>query len=307
MPQNSSASAGVVAGAIRQANLRGAMFMVLAMFAFALEDVLLKRVGEQMPASQLLVAFGIGGLVVFWCVARARGERLVTRDALSPVMRVRFCIEIVARLFYILALTLTPLSATTAILQATPIVVVMGAAFLFGEKVGWRRWAASLVGLGGVMIVLRPGTDSFSPLSILAVIGMLAFAARDLASRAAPAGLAASVLGFYGYIAVIVAGLAYAAWERQPFVVPDLQGGLALVICVGLGTLAYVALMKAMRTGEVSVVAPFRYSRLPFGLALGVLVFGETLDTPMIVGSVVIVLSGLFILWRSRKARTTVS
>ena len=303
MSQNSSASAVLSAGHASQSNLRGALFMVLAMLAFAVEDVLLKTVGAQLPASQVLLGFGLGGLVVFFCVAKASGERLVTRDAFSPVMRVRFCFEIVARLFYILALTLTPLSATTAILQATPIVVVMGAAFLFGEKVGWRRWTAILVGLGGVLIVLRPGTDSFSPLSILAVIGMLAFAARDLASRAAPAGLATSVLGFYGYIAVIVAGIAYAAWERKPFVMPDVATSLALAVCVALGTIAYVSLMKAMRAGEVSVVTPFRYSRLLFGLTLGVVVFGETLDLPMIIGSVVIVLSGLFILVRSRKVR----
>lgn len=286
---------------IRQANLRGSLWMVFAMFAFALEDALIKAVAAQLPTGEMLILFGLGGMLVFAVAAAASGARLITADAFSPAMCIRFCFEIVARLFYVLALALTSLSATTAILQATPIVVVMGAAILFGEKVGWRRWSAIIAGLLGVLIVLRPGADSFSVLSILALIGMLGFAARDLASRAAPASLSTSVLGFYGYLAIVVAGIAYWLWDPQPLILPSAPSGVTLVAAIGFGTIAYVALMKAMRTGEISVVTPFRYTRLLFGLALGVLAFGEALDLPTIIGSAVIVLSGLFILWRGRR------
>jgi drug/metabolite transporter (DMT)-like permease len=218
-------------------------------------------------------------------------------DILSRPMRVRACFEVTARLFYVLALALTPLSATTAILQATPIVVVLGAAFLFGEKVGWRRWVAILVGLVGVLVVLRPGAESFSALSVLAVIGMLGFAGRDLASRAAPRSIATSVLGFYGFVAIVLAGLLYALlWERREFVVPDRSAAVLLSAAVVCGVLAYGALMKAMRTGAVSAVTPFRYTRLLFGISLGVLAFGERLDLPMTSGSLIIVLAGIIIL-----------
>ena len=77
-------------------------------------------------------------------------------------MRVRVFFEITARLFYTLAISLIPLSAATVIMQATPLVVVIGAALFFGEKVGWRRWTAIIVGLVGVLIIIQPGTDSFS-------------------------------------------------------------------------------------------------------------------------------------------------
>ncbi len=309
MPKRTPLSPVTDATAAQKANLRGSLWMVCAMFLFALEDTLVKAAAVQLPAGEVLILFGLGGMLVFGLAAAASGAPLITADALSPTMRVRFCFEFVARLFYVLALALTPLSATTAILQATPIVVVMGAATLFGEKVGWRRWSAILVGLAGVLIVLRPATDSFSMLSILALIGMLGFAARDLASRAAPASLATPVLGFYGFLAMFVAGIAYSLWayfqwDEASFVLPNAESTLALVVATGCGTVAYSALMKAMRTGEISVVTPFRYTRLLFGLALGVLVFGETLDFPMMLGSGVIVLSGLFILWRGRRART---
>lgn len=280
-----------------KANLTGSLWMVAAMAAFAAEDAMVKVAAASLPVAEVLVLFGLGGAFLFAVVAMVRGDRMLGADVLSRPMRIRAGFEVAGRLFYVLALALTPLSATTAILQATPIVVVLGAAILFGEHVGWQRWMAILVGLVGVLIVLRPGAEGFSALSVLALIGMLGFAARDLASRAAPRSIATSVLGFYGFAAIVLAGAVYAlVWERKAFVLPDLSPALFLSMAVVCGVLAYAALMKAMRTGAVSVVTPFRYTRLIFGVALGVLVFGETLDLPTIVGSLVIVLAGIIIL-----------
>lgn len=279
------------------ANFAGILWMVAAMGVFAVEDALVKAAAAHLPVAEVLVIFGGGGILLFAVWAIARQEPLFGADILSRPMRVRACFEVTARLFYVLALALTPLSATTAILQATPIVVVLGAALLFGENVGWRRWVNILVGLIGVLVVLRPGAESFSALSVLALIGMLGFAGRDLASRAAPRSIATSVLGFYGFVAIVLAGILYALlWERRMFVVPDRPAAIFLLAAVVCGVLAYAALMKAMRTGAVSVVTPFRYTRLLFGIVLGVLAFGERLDLPMIIGSLIIVLAGIFIM-----------
>ncbi|MEM7321005.1 MAG: DMT family transporter, partial [Pseudomonadota bacterium] len=197
-----------------------------------------------------------------------------------------------------------PLSAATVILQATPLVVVACAALLFGETVGWRRWAAIAVGLIGVVIVVQPGSGEFSMLSVLAIIGMIGFAGRDLASRAAPASLSTSVLGLTGFLAIVVAGSAFAAWQAVPFVLPDIHVWIYLACAVLFGVVAYSSLMKAMRTGQVSAVTPFRYTRLLFGVALGVIWFGESLTTQVLIGSGLIVLSGLFILWRGQQVGT---
>jgi len=278
-------------------NLAGILWMVAAMGAFALEDAFVKATTSHLPVAEVLVLFGLGGALLFAALAVVRQETLFSADILSRAMWVRACFEVTARLFFILALALTPLSATTAILQATPIVVVLGAAFLFGEKVGWRRWSAILIGFIGVLIVLRPGAENFSALSILALIGMVGFAGRDLASRAAPRSIATSVLGFYGFIAIIVAGVLYALlWEHRAFVFPDGVAAMFLAAAVTVGIFAYSALMKAMRTGAVSAVTPFRYTRLLFGVTLGVVGFGEQLDPPMIAGSLIIVLAGTIIL-----------
>ena len=284
----------------QRANLIGSIWMIAAMALFAIEDTLLKAAAETLPISQILVLFGAGGALIFAALARRQDSPLVPKEISSRPMLIRAVFEIFGRLFYTLAFVLTPLSSTTVILQATPLVVVAAAATLFGETVGWRRWAAIFLGLLGVVVIIQPGGDSFTPLSILAVLGMLGFAGRDLASRAAPASLSTAILGLYGFFALIAAGGIYAIYEDKAFVSVTLEAGILMALACAIGVAAYGALMKAMRTGEVSAVTPFRYSRLLFGLALGILVFGETLTSDMILGSLLIVASGLFILWRGQ-------
>ena len=286
------------------ANLAGALWMVASMAGFAIEDVFLKTASAALPVGQVLCLFGLGGAILFAAIALANRDPLFGPDVLSTPMRVRACFEVTGRLFYVFAIALTPLSSATVILQATPIVVVAGAALIFRERVGWRRWTAILLGLTGVTIIVGPGADSFSPLSILAVIGMIGFAGRDLASRAAPISLSTATLGFYGFLAVIVAGAICAAWQAEAFVTPDPATALALGGAVLAGVAGYAFLMKAMRTGEVSFVTPFRYARLLFGIAFGMALFGETLTPAMLAGSALIVASGLFIMWRGRRLAT---
>ena len=277
----------------------GSCWMIAAMAGFAVEDSFIKFSSSLLPIGQVLLLFGLGGGLVFATGAIMNGDQLFTRQAVSPTMRVRMLFEIVARLFFVLALALTPLSSASAILQATPIVVVAGAALLFGEQVGWRRWFAICVGFVGVLIIIRPSADGFTILSLLAVIGMFGFAGRDLASRAAPLALSTFVLGFYGFIAIMIAGALYSVWSGEALVWPNSTALLASPGAVAFGVFAYISLMKAMRTGEVSAVTPFRYTRLLFGIGLGVLWFGEKIEISMIVGSSLIVVSGLFIMARN--------
>lgn len=274
--------------------------MVASMAAFSIEDVLVKVAAEVLPVGQILVMFGTGGMCCFAGIAKISNDRLFTADTLSSTMRARMLFESGGRLFYMLAIWLTPLSAATVILQATPLVVVAGAAIVFGETVGLQRWIAIFAGLLGVVIVVGPGTDSFSMLSILAVVGLLGFAGRDLASRAAPKTVGTSVLGLYGFLAVFAAGVLFTIWQRAAYVWPNIQIWMCLTGSVAVGVAAYAFLMKAMRTGEVSAVTPFRYSRMIFGIAFGVLWFGERLTQPMVIGSALIVTSGLAILWKKK-------
>ncbi len=281
-----------------KANMLGSIWMIASMAIFAIEDAFVKAASNALPVGQILIIFGLGGAVMFASMARLNNEPLFIKDVVSRPMRIRVVFEIIGRLFYVLAIAVTPLSSATVILQATPLVVVAGAAMVFGERVGWRRWSAIFIGLVGVIVIIQPGTDSFSMLSVLAIVGMIGFAGRDLASRAAPATLSTSILGLYGFLSIVVAGSIFSIWQGASFVLPDVYTSFNLAGAILSGVAAYSCLMKAMRTGEVSAVTPFRYTRLLFGITLGVVLFGESLSSTMLLGSGLIVSSGLFIIWR---------
>lgn len=282
-------------------NLRGSLFMIAAMAGFAVEDMFLKTAARQVPVGQILMIFGTAGMVGFALLAKLQGARLFTPAILSAPILIRAGFEVMGRLFYTLAIALTPLSSASAILQATPLVVVAGAAIVFGESVGWRRWAAITAGFIGVLVILRPGLDGFTPLSILAVLGMLGFAGRDLATRAAPKTLSNLTLGVYGFAMMVPTGAGLLAWTGGA-VWPDLSTSLALAAATVFGVAGYYALTVAMRVGEVSLVTPFRYTRLLFALIFGTIVFAERPDAATLFGSAIIVASGIYTLLRGRRA-----
>ncbi|WP_295015427.1 DMT family transporter [Tabrizicola sp.] len=277
-------------------NHRGAVYMTGSMAGFAVEDVFVKAAARGLPLGQVLLTIGLLGMVTFAAMAARRGEALLPPAFRSRPMLIRCGFEITGRLFYGLAITLTALSTTSAILQATPLVVVAGAALVFGEKVSPQRWLAVLAGFAGVLVILRPGSD-FSSLSLLAVVGLLGFAGRDLATRAAPHGLSNRQLGALGFAMLATAGailLAVSGGARMPT-------GLGLAHLAGgtvFGMAGYHALTHAMRTGEVSAVTPFRYTRLVFALVLAMALFGERPDLATWIGAGLVVGSGLFALTR---------
>ena len=270
--------------------------MTASMAGFAVEDVFVKAAAHTLPLGQVLLTIGLAGMLVFAAMAARQREPLLPFAFLSRAMLIRCGFEITGRLFYGLAITLTALSTTSAILQATPLVVVAGAALVFGEKVSLQRWLAVLVGFVGVLVILRPGSD-FSALSLLAVVGLLGFAGRDLATRAAPKGLSNRQLGMLGFAMLATAGAILLVVNGGAHV----PSGMALVHLAGgtvFGTLGYHALTYAMRTGEVSAVTPFRYTRLVFAMVLAMALFGERPDLATWIGAALVVGSGIFALTR---------
>lgn len=274
-------------------NHRGALLMTASMAGFAVEDLLVKLAARGLPVGEVMAIEGALGALVFAAASRRRGEAVLPRAFLAPVLVLRSLFEVAGRLFYALAFVLTTLSATSAILQATPLVVVAGAALLFHERVGWRRWAAVVAGLAGVLVILRPGVEGFTALSLLAVAGMLGFAGRDLATRAAPLHLSNRQLGTLGFAMLALAGLAGLAFDRPPQM-PEPGEWALLAGATVFGLAGYHALTAAMRTGEVAAVTPFRYTRLLFAMLLAVSLLGERPDAGVWAGSALVVLAGLY-------------
>lgn len=281
-------------------NLRGSLLMVLSMAGFALEDLAVKFAVRQLPAGEVLLIYGLLGVMVFAAMALARGEPPLPRAILGRIMLMRSGFEIIGRMFFALSLALIPLATVSAILQATPLVVVAGAALVFGEKVGWRRWLAVAIGFCGVMLILRPGLSGFNALSILAVIATLGFAFRDLATRAAPRVLSNAQLGVAGFAVLSLSGLIMLACSGGASWPEPAALGFASMAAV-FGILGYATLTGAMRSGEISVVTPFRYTRLLFALILAAAVLGERPDALTLIGAAIIVGSGLYTLVHNRR------
>lgn len=292
--------------ALPQGDLARVGWMVVAMAAFAVEDALLKLVLAQMPVAQVLFMFGVTGAIGFASLARLRGSPILTSAVFSWPMLIRSLSETAGRLFHVLAIALVPLSMVTAVLQAGPMLVVAGSALLYNERVGPVKWGAILLSLCGVALLLRPDAAGYSAWTILAVLGLLGTVGRDLAAQALPSGLSGAAIGVFGFLATAVAGLLAGLWEQRPPVLPRDVDMFVLMAAVAVGMLAYTGLTKATRAGATAVVAPFRYTRLIFGLVIGVVIFDETLSIPALTGCCLILMSGLIVLRKSGSGRCTV-
>lgn len=284
-------------------NLRGAALMVLAMFLFAVEDMLIKLMAVTLPVGQIVGMLGLSSAVVLGFWLRIRGQALFSRQMLTAPILLRAVGELVGTTGFVTALALIPLSTASAILQATPLFVTLGAALFLQESVGWRRWTAILVGFAGVLLIIRPGLEGFTWQSLFALQGVIGLGIRDLATRRVPATTSSLQLSFLAFIALIPAAALMMWANDESFARPH---GITLIhfaVAMVIGIVGYYCIVSAMRVGEISFVTPFRYSRILFALVIGVGIFGERPDALTLLGAAIIVASGLYTLWRERRVR----
>lgn len=279
-------------------NLRGSLMMVAAMAGFAIEDAVIKHLAGSLPVGQIMVLIGLGGALVFGLIARSRGYSLFVPEIARGAVLLRNLSEMLGAAAFVMAIVLAPLAAVTAILQAMPLAVTLGAALFLGEPVGWRRWSAILIGFAGVLLIVRPGSAEFDPASLLAVIAVFALSARDLATRRVPARIHSLQLSGWGFGMVAPAGLLLLVLTGTAPVVPTATDWGWIVAALSAGILAYAALVGATRLGDIAVTTPFRYSRLIFAMVIGLVVFGEVPDGMTLAGSALVVGAGLYTLWR---------
>ena len=283
-------------------NMRGIMLMVLGMAGFAAEDMFIKLAAGQLPVGEILLVLGLVGALIFAIYARLNGTSVISRGFFHPAVVVRNLAEMLGGLCFVTALSLIPLATATTILQATPLLVTMGAALVLGEAVGWRRWTAILVGFGGVLLVIRPGLEGFEPEVFWAVAGVLGLGIRDLASRKVPKTISSLQLSAWGFFAVGISGAVLMAVTGQS-VMPGATEAMYLGGALSVGVLAYWALTEATRIGDISVVTPFRYVRLVFSTIIGILVFSEFPDLYTLIGAGIIIATGLYTIMRERRRR----
>ncbi len=284
------------------ANARGALFMAIAMAAFTCNDALVKSVTGDLNTGQILFVRGLMTTVLVVAIARWMGALGSFRIVLQPVVALRIAAEILASLAYVSALGAMPLANTASILQALPLAVTLGAALFLGEKVGWRRWLAIVAGFAGVLIVIRPGPEGFSLAAVYVIASVVGAAARDLCTRRIDTAVPSLFISVITAVSITLAGavmiVPMGGWQPIPGAALGRLAGASVLLLVG-----YQTIVIAMRTGEISFIAPFRYTSLIWAITIGVLFFGELPDFWMTVGVAIIVASGLYTFYRENHRR----
>jgi len=158
------------------------------------------------------------------------------------------------------------------------------------------------VGFFGVLLIIRPGLDSFDPNSVFPIIAVFGLSVRDLATRTAPRRITTPVLSIFGFFVLIPTGLTLWLFTGGGEA-PDLLQTAYLVGIVVMAAIGYAAITMAMRMGDVGVITPLRYTRIVFAMAIGVIIFGEKLDAMTLIGTAIVILSGLFTIYREQRAR----
>jgi drug/metabolite transporter (DMT)-like permease len=282
-------------------NHRGIIYMLAASSLFIFNDTFVKLASEDIPVPQIIVLRSIIALplaLLFSWQQGLLGNLLALRDRF---LWFRTFGELGGTAAYLSALARLEIANATAIAQTTPLAVTAAAALFMGEKVGIRRWSAIFIGFLAVLLIIRPGMEGFNGWSLLVLLTVAFVVIRDLSSRVMSHSVQPLTVTIVSLVALIPLGLALSAFEPwQPVTAPALLYcfGSALTLCV-----AYVLVVHAMRHGEISVVAPFRYVFLLWAILIQIVVFAVWPDWLTLVGSAILVATGIYTVHRERKVK----
>lgn len=281
-------------------NVWGAGLMMASMACFTLNDTLVKLTDGALPLGQLLTLRGVFSVLLIYVLARSLGGvRLDLGRRNWGLVGLRSVAEIGAAYFFITALLNLPLANVTAILQVLPLTVTLGAAMVFREAVGWRRALAIAVGFCGMLLIVRPGPEGLSIWSLYAVMAVVCVTVRDLATRKLSVDVPGMTVTLAAAVAVLVFFGLYSTgetWQPVTLKLWLLLAGASILIFGG-----YYFSVQVMRTGEISFIAPFRYTGLIWALVLGWFVFGDWPSALTLLGAAIVVGMGLFSLYRERQ------
>ena len=274
--------------------------MAVAMAAFTMNDSITKALSAEMNFGQIMLVRGLFAIVLIAALAIHQGAVRPLRTVLLKPVALRVAGEVGGTVSFLAAIGHLPLANTSAIFQALPLAITLGAALMFGEPVGWRRWLAIGAGFIGVLVIVRPGLAGFNMFALLALTSVLFCAVRDLATKRIPAPIPSLFVTLVTTVTVTSAGAAImyplGGWMPLSGRALGLLALAAVLLLIG-----YQSVIMSLRTGDISAVAPFRYTALLWAMLLGYLVFGDVPDALMATGASIIVLSGLYAFYRERQ------
>jgi drug/metabolite transporter (DMT)-like permease len=278
----------------------GILLMIATTFIFSMQDGLSRHLAEATnPVMVVTIRYWFFALfVIALSASRPGGVRAVARTR-QPVLQIfRGVLLVVEVVVTVWAFTLLGLVEAHAIFAAYPLMVAALSGPVLGERIGWRRWTAIGAGFVGVLVILRPGFQAVSLGTLVALVAALMFAVYGLLTRYAARQDSAATSFFYTGVAGAAAITLSVPWYWDPMQ-SAADWAMMGALCLS-GALGHFLFIKAYDLAEAGDIQPFAYFQLFFASAVGVLVFGDTIDPVSAAGAAIILASGLYTLWRAR-------
>ena len=278
-------------------NIKGAILISTSMAAYVTNDALMKLSAESLDLPQAIFIRGIFASVIIFFMSKIK-VNIKLRDFLREwkLFLYRIVGEIGSTFCFLHAIFNMPLANATAILQSLPMAITLGAIIFFGERVGHKRWVAIIIGFAGVLLIIRPGSDGFNEFSFYAVLAVAFIVIRDLVTRKISSKVPSNFISLMSAVVITISGgllIPFSGWHPVSEINIYYLGGAALLL--SFGSLFNI---MTMRVGEVSFTAPFRYTLLLWATLLGGLLFNELPDLITILGSLIVVSSGIYMIKR---------
>ncbi|ORE92943.1 S-adenosylmethionine uptake transporter [Stappia sp. 22II-S9-Z10] len=277
--------------------LRGVAFMIAATLIFSAQDGLSKALAEDHPAIFVTLwrywAFGAVCLLLLWRTGFKKGlasgqPRL--QIARGVLLALQICVAITA-------FAINGLAPSHAVFAFVPLLVVGLSGPVLGEKVGWRRWSAVGVGMIGMLLIIRPGSQPLTPGILLTMLAACMFAAYQLMTRRVARTDAAMTSFYYTGLAGAAAMTFIGPWFWSSFTPFEVL--LLVILCIS-GMTGHLMLIKAFEAAEASAIQPFSYLQTVAASTIGVVVFGEVMSRWTVLGGAIVISAGLFAFWRER-------
>ncbi len=282
-------------------NLRGIAAISACNFLFLINDTMMKLVSTELPLGEILLLRGVIATAWLALIVALTHTPMNLRVLVNRAVFWRTVGEVASAYLYLVALFHIPISNTNTIIQVVPLMVTASAAIFLRDEVGWRRWTAIGVGFAGVLIIIRPGLAGFNEFSLLALAAAAFIALRDMITRIMPRGVPTLLIALVTAVVVAVSGPIYGLAIGEHWTMPS---GRAVALLFGASVFligGYLTAVDFMRHGDIAVVAPFRYTVIVWAVIVGFLVWREVPDTLMVVGTLIIIATGVYTFHRERQ------
>jgi drug/metabolite transporter (DMT)-like permease len=283
--------------------LRAGLFMVAALACFVLNDTCIKIIGTALPLGEVMTLRGVFSVVLIAAVCAYHGVLQGTAQIFTPSVLLRSGLDVVSTFLFLICLLHMPIANLTAIVQTVPLAVTLLSVVFLKEKVGWRRSLAIGLGFVGVLFIVKPSPQHITLYEILALGMVVVLAFRDLMTRRIPSHVPTLLIAFANSVFVMLGGAALVLF--QGFQPPELWHVALLAMSAILLSGGYLLIVIAMRLGDLSATAPFRYFNILITIVIGMVIFGEFPDVLAYGGMVLVIVAGLYAAHREAKLHGT--